>query len=159
MKKSYGELYSEDAFEGISVPFELKSVIEHIINNEEDLIIEVFDNYEEYKDEEVEMSHYAKDGSDGTFDINTVDEFKKWFYNKFKSRIKAGRISQTTIDLINGLQEIIISDVLSDDEARILLDKVIKDLEEININSSFSKTPDYLINLIKFRDKWLDQVI
>jgi hypothetical protein len=106
MKSAYGEIYNEDSFQGVEVPFELKYVLDYLMTEEEDLIIDVFDNYEDYKNEEVEMSHYAKDGSDGTDVIVNVANFKNWFTMKFNHRIKAGRISEKTLDFINNLKRL-----------------------------------------------------
>jgi len=80
-------LYSEDAFMGITIPYELKEVIEYLHKNSRDTIDEIFDDYDEYRDCEVEMASYAKDGSDGTKDIDTIDDLISIF-NWNKSIIK-----------------------------------------------------------------------
>lgn len=163
MKKVYGEIYGEDAFKGVSVPFEMKYVLEFLMEQDENTIISVFDSYEEYKEEEVAMSHYAKDGSDGTDDIDGVPEFKEWFFNEFDYLIDDGRISSVTIDFVNGLPELQINDVLTDEEARGVIENIIELVE-----NSIDKTTDEQIfktlkvvndNLIMFRDKWFNQVV
>lgn len=159
MKKIYGEIYSEDAFQGISVPVELRYVLEHLMVNERDTIIGIFDSYESYKDEEVEMSHYAKDGSDGTEEIKTVQEFQTWFKRKFKYKIDAGRISESTINLINGIKEIPKSEILSDEEARIILEDVIDTLIEVGNGITDKQLHEAADKLLNFRDNWLDQVL
>jgi hypothetical protein len=132
----------------------------------EDLIIDVFDNYEDYKNEEVEMSHYAKDGSDGTDVIVNVANFKNWFTMKFNHRIKAGRISEKTLDFINNLKEIEKKDdTLTDSEARSILQSIIEGItEELENNSGDEQTYKTLLlssklKLIQFRDNWFDKVV
>jgi len=159
MKKAYASLYSEDSFNGISVPFELKSVLEEIMNNTEDLITDVFDNYEDYKDNEVEMSHYAKDGSNGTVDINSVEEFKKWFTTEFSYRIKSGRVPAKVLSTIMHLKEIEPSKVLTDDEARIILEDVIDTLIEVGNGTTDEQLHQAADKLLNFRDNWLDKVL
>jgi len=159
MKKVYGEIYGEDAFSGVSVPFELKYVLEYLKENENDTIIEVFYSYEEYKNEEVEMAHYAKDGSDGTEEIETVQEFKDWFRKEWKRKISAGRISQKTLDMIDGLKEIPISKVLDDDEARTILEDVIDTLIKVGNGTTDEQLHEAADKLLNFRDNWLDKVL
>jgi hypothetical protein len=72
-------LYSEDEFCGISIPIKMQGIIEYIGAHCDDTIDEWFDDYDEYRDFEVEMSHYAKDGSAGTIDVESVDELKELF--------------------------------------------------------------------------------
>jgi hypothetical protein len=166
MKSAYGEIYNEDSFQGVEVPFELKYVLDYLMTEEEDLIIDVFDNYEDYKNEEVEMSHYAKDGSDGTDVIVNVANFKNWFTMKFNHRIKAGRISEKTLDFINNLKEIEKKDdTLTDSEARSILQSIIEGItEELENNSGDEQTYKTLLlssklKLIQFRDNWFDKVV
>ena len=163
MKKVYGEIYGEDAFKGVSVPFEMKYVLEFLVEQDENTIIDVFDSYEEYKEEEVEMSHYAKDGSDGTDDIDSVSEFKEWFFNEFDYLIEDGRISSVTIDFVNDLPELEINDVLTDEEARGVLENIIELVEnridKTTDEQTFKTLKVVNDNLIIFRDKWFNQVV
>ena len=159
MKKAYASLYSEDSFEGISVPFELKSLLEEIMNDTEDLITDVFDNYEDYKDNEVEMSHYTKDGSNGTVDINSVGDFKKWFFDYFDYRIVSGRVPIKIIETIKNSKEIEPSKVLTDDEARIILEDVIDTLIEVGNGTTDEQLHQAADKLLNFRDNWLDKVL
>lgn len=72
-------LYSEDAFQGITIPIELKYIIVHILNNSQDVIDDYFEDYDQYRDFEVEMASYAKDGSYGTKDVDNLDELLEVF--------------------------------------------------------------------------------
>lgn len=159
MKKVYGEIYNEDAFQGISVPTELRHVLVHLMNNESDTIIGIFDSYESYKEEEVEMSHYAKDGSDGTEEIETVQEFQTWFRREFESEIDSGRISETTLNLIKNLKEIPKSEILSDEEAIRILDTAIDTLIEIRKQTTDKKIHEVTDKLLYFRNNWLELVL
>jgi hypothetical protein len=159
MKKVYGEIYSEDAFRGVSVPCELRYVLEHLMNEENDLIIDIFDSYEAYKEEEVQMSHYAKDGSDGTEEIETVEEFKKWFRKEFKHEIEDDRISEKTLKLIDGLKELPPSKVLSDDDAILILEDVIDTLIEVGNGTTDEQLHEAADKLLNFRDNWLHKVL
>jgi len=75
-------LYSEDDFNGITIPLEMNGVIEHLWLNSIDTIDQIFEDYDDYRDYEVEMSRYSKDGSKGTTDVDTIEDLKKIFsYN------------------------------------------------------------------------------
>jgi hypothetical protein len=85
MKKEnrlFVSLYSEDAFHGISIPYELKRIIEHLYNTP-NIVDDMFEDYDEYRDYEVELASQARGGSDGTADVDTVEELKSIFsWNK-----------------------------------------------------------------------------
>lgn len=85
MKKEnrlFVSLYSEDDFRGITIPMELKDVVEYLWLETFDVIDSIFESYDDYRDYEVEMSSYAKDGSAGTTDVDTIEDLKKVFsYN------------------------------------------------------------------------------
>lgn len=152
MKKLYVVIYNEDEFEGISVPFELKETIEYVMNNETDIIDSIYDDINEYHSCEVEYAHYAKDGSAGTADIPNVKEFKIWFISRFQRLIKAGRISEHTLSRINNLNEIKPNEILSDDDAKNILNDVIDTLIEKDLTDIANK-------LLNFRDNWLENVL
>jgi hypothetical protein len=152
MKKIYAAIYNEEAFEGISVPFELKEIIEHLMNNEDEIIDSIYENIDEYHSFEVEYAHYAKDGSEGTTDIINVNEFQKWFNSRFKNRISSGRISEYSNNYINTLKEIKPKDFLSDDDAKDIINEVIDILIEKDLNDIADK-------LTNFRDNWLENVL
>ena len=159
MKKAYAVVYNEDSFEGISVPFELKETLEFLRDQGEELITDVFDNYESYRDEEVDMAHYAKDGSDGTYDISSAMELRGWFISRFKRKIQKDRISENILNKINNLEEIPISPILSDDEARIILEDVIDTLIEVGNGTTDEQLHKAADKLLNFRDNWLDKVL
>jgi len=79
-KKIWIVLYSEDAFEGAEVPYEWKDMVEVFekLSDKVDRQIGVFENYEEYRDAEVEGASQARDGSYGT----TVYSDKEKFYDE-----------------------------------------------------------------------------
>jgi hypothetical protein len=168
MKRAYASIYSEDSFQGISVPFQMYNVLEKIMNESEDIITDVFDNYEEYRDEEVEMSHLAKDGSDGCTDLYSVEEFKNWFFNTFNREINSNRIPNSIISYIKNLEEIKPSDeTLSNEEAEIILENVIETLIEFSngstealLDRTTTEQLQQITNkLINFRDNWFNVVI
>jgi hypothetical protein len=70
----YVSIYDEDNFVGVSLPIEYEYLIEN--NN---MVDQIFHDYEAYRDYEVEMSHYARHGSYGTKKLNTNDEIKEYF--------------------------------------------------------------------------------
>jgi len=159
MKKVYAVIYNEDCFEGVSTPYELKPVLEHLMNNEEDLITDIFDSFEEYKELEVEISHQAKDGSCGTDDILSVDEFKRWFRKTFDYLIGDGRISETSLNMIKNLEEIPKSEILSDDEASLILEDVIDTLIEVGNGTTDEQLHEAADKLLNFRDNWFNEVL
>jgi len=82
MKKEnrlFVSLYSEDEFRGITIPMELKNVVEYLWLETFNLIDSIFESYDDYRDYEVEMSSYAKDGSRGTIDVDTIEDLKEVF--------------------------------------------------------------------------------
>lgn len=159
MKRAYAALYSEDSFQGISVPFQMLDVLKKIMDETEDIITDVFEDYEEYRDEEVEMSHYAKDGSDGCTDMDSVEEFKKWFLSKFKRSIEYNRIPESVLDYIKNLKEISIPKTLSDDEAEVILEDVIDTLIEVGNGTTEKQLHEAADKLLNFRDNWFNQVL
>lgn len=160
MKRAYAALYDEDSFQGVSVPFQMLNVLEKIMNETDEVFTGVFDNYEEYRDEEVEMSHYAKDGSDGCTDLNSVEEFKKWFFNTWKRRIEANRIPNLILEYIKNLEEITITDtILSDNEAEIILEDIIDTLIEVGNGTTDKQLHEAADKLLNFRDNWFNKVI
>lgn len=83
MEKLYVSVYCEDCFRGISIKKELESIINNIKENTYNVIDEVFTDYNEYRDYEVEISHYAKDISMGTKEISNINELMEYFkYSK-----------------------------------------------------------------------------
>lgn len=159
MKRAYASLYSEDSFQGISVPFQMLDVLRKIMDETQDVITDVFEDYEEYRDEEVEMSHYAKDGSDGCTDLDSVEEFKKWFFSKFKWSIEYNRIPEPILDYIKNLKEISIPKTLSDDEATVILEDVIDTLIEVGNGTTEKQLHEAADKLLNFRDNWFNQVL
>lgn len=75
----YAVLYSEDAFLGVSVPANLKFVLEDIGREYgEEVITEIIDDYKEYRDTEVFLASHAKDGSGGTEELETEKEIRDY---------------------------------------------------------------------------------
>ena len=75
----YAVLYSEDEFQGVSVPFNLKFVLDDIFREYgEGVITEVIDDYKKYRDIEVFISSHAKDGSGGTKELETEQEIRDY---------------------------------------------------------------------------------
>lgn len=80
MKKEnrlFVSLYSEDDFNGITIPMELSGVIDYLSLHTVEIIDEVFVDYDEYRDCEVEISSQARHGSRGTTDIDTIEDLKE----------------------------------------------------------------------------------
>ena len=84
-ERLYIILYTEDAFEGVSVPLKWKPFVDEWEKKSIDVDepISVFTDYDEYRDFEVESAHQAKDGSYGTIYYEStkddINEFKDWF--------------------------------------------------------------------------------
>ena len=69
-----------DEFQGFSIPKEMKHIVEYIQEKTgTDYIDNLFDDYDEYRDYEVECASQARHGSRGTEDIDTIEEFKEYF--------------------------------------------------------------------------------
>jgi hypothetical protein len=70
----YISIYDEDNFVGVSLPIEYKSLIEN-----HNMIDQLFEDYDLYRDYEVEVSQYARHGSIGTKKLETLEDIKKYF--------------------------------------------------------------------------------
>jgi len=88
MDKSYAVLYSEDNFQGVSVPRELKHILEKIEKDHGYYVIcEIIDDYEQYRNEEVEMSRHAREESGGTKHLENEAEIISFFNMRFDLNI------------------------------------------------------------------------
>jgi len=87
-ERLYIMLYTYDAFEGVSVPWEWKSFVDEWEKKsiEADEPISVFTDYDEYRDFEVESAHQAKDGSHGTAYYEDEEDFRKWFSDWYDNK-------------------------------------------------------------------------
>lgn len=85
MKKIYAVLYSEDAFEGISLPFKYKPELERIKKEIPDSIEEISDSIKKIKEIEIEYASQARHGSNGIYDCETFEEFKENYPYLFES--------------------------------------------------------------------------
>jgi len=79
MEKIYVVQYSEDAFSGFECPISMKSMIEKIQNQTEDVIDGIYYDKDEYHKIEVEYASQAREGSDGTEEINSINELRDFF--------------------------------------------------------------------------------
>jgi hypothetical protein len=75
----YVAIPNSDDFRGISIPKKFRPIIESIEKNNKDYIYGIFENYNQYRDLEVEYASQARDGSAGTEDIQTLDELVEYF--------------------------------------------------------------------------------
>ncbi len=72
-------LIDYDSFRGIEVHNDLKKFIDKIETITEDVIDEIFEDYETYRDCEVEYASQARHGSVGTETIRTLKELQDYF--------------------------------------------------------------------------------
>ena len=79
MNKIYVVQYSEDAFSGFECPISMKSLIEKIQNQTEDVIDGIYDDKGEYHKIEVEYTSQARCGSNGTEKINSINKLRDFF--------------------------------------------------------------------------------
>ena len=79
--KIYISTSNSDNFQGLIIPSKFEKIIKTIVNYDKnyDIIDSVYDNYEEYRDYEVEYSHQARHGSNGSEKLNTLDEILEYF--------------------------------------------------------------------------------
>ncbi len=77
-ERIYCSVMDYDQFTGFSVPNSMKHVIDFIKETTGDDFIDlVFEDYDEYRDYEVECASQARDGSAGTEDFDTPEELWK----------------------------------------------------------------------------------
>ena len=77
--KFWVSIYDCDAFSGIEVNKKLEKYIKLLEGNTTEVIDIIFDHYDEYRSYEVEYTSQARHGSNGTEEINTLEELKDYF--------------------------------------------------------------------------------
>jgi len=79
--KIYLSISNSDNFQGLIIPKNFEEIIKIIVNHDQNynIIDSIFDDYEKYRDYEVEYSHQARHGSNGSDKINTLDEILAYF--------------------------------------------------------------------------------
>jgi hypothetical protein len=104
----YCSVMNYDQFVGFSIPKNLEYIIDFIKEKTDDEFIDqVFDDYDEYRDYEVECASQARHGSSGTTDIDTIEEFVKeysWHINDnddIKKFFENINIKEETINIKN----------------------------------------------------------
>ena len=75
----YCSIVNYDEFQGISVPKDMEKLIDFVNENTTEFFDLITDDYDEYRDWEVEVASQARDGSSGTEDLNTPQKFKERF--------------------------------------------------------------------------------
>ena len=77
----YISLVDSDSFHGLIIPKKFEKIIESIFNydKKENIIDNIFDNYKEYRDYEVECAHQSMRGSNGSEELNTAEELIQYF--------------------------------------------------------------------------------
>ena len=79
-ERIYCSVMNYDEFQGFSVPKNMMYLIEYIQEKTgTDYIDNVFDDYDEYRDYEVECASQARHGSVGTEDIDSIEELREYF--------------------------------------------------------------------------------
>lgn len=96
----YAVVYNEDSFEGISVPIELRYILDQISSVRENYFVDIYENYDSYKDCEVDFCSYVKDASLGTKHLKTELDFKKWFENRFNRLPKDIKVILEKLELV-----------------------------------------------------------
>lgn len=77
-ERIYCSVMNYDSFVGFSVPKSMEYIIDFIKETTGDDFIDlVFDDYDEYRDYEVECASQARHGSDGTEDFNTPEKLRE----------------------------------------------------------------------------------
>lgn len=77
----YISIFNCDNFQGLIVPKEFEYIIEVVENNSEYIIDSIFDDYESYRDYEVECASQARHGSSGSKNLNNKSEIINYFIN------------------------------------------------------------------------------
>jgi len=102
--KIWVSIINEDSFEGIEINEELNEYI-GVLGKHTNLIDCVFDDYEQYRDYEVECSIQARHGSIGTTKINTKEELIKYFkLDNINDLLKDETIINCELEDINGYE-------------------------------------------------------
>lgn len=91
-KYVYAVVYNEDQFEGIMIPGGHAELLRSLGDR---YIVEFTPYKEEFHLIEVEASHWARHGSRGVKTLNSIEEFKKWFIERFSD------LSPETIKILN----------------------------------------------------------
>ena len=79
--KIYLSISNPDNFQGLIIPNKFEKIIETIVKYDikYDIIVGIYDEYDEYRDYEVKCSHYARHSSIGSDKLNTLDEILEYF--------------------------------------------------------------------------------
>lgn len=87
--KIYISICNSDNFQGLIIPKNFEYIIKTIINYDKkyNIISVVFDDYEKYRDYEVECSRYTKHGSSGSEKLNTLDEILDYFSDRYGEKL------------------------------------------------------------------------
>lgn len=78
--KFWVSIVDYDSFRGIEVDKSLRVYIDLIKEKTKDVIDGIYEDYEEYRDYEVEYGSQARHGSVGTEEIDTLDKLKSYFH-------------------------------------------------------------------------------
>ena len=83
----YISIYNSDNFQGLIIPKEFEYIIEVVENNSKYIIDSIFDDYETYRDYEVECASQARHGSRGSEKLNNKTGIINYFINMYNEKL------------------------------------------------------------------------